>query len=32
MLAGIFDVLIIITLENNEGFRRLLDDGNIFGI
>ncbi|UUE10633.1 glucose-1-phosphate thymidylyltransferase RfbA [Dickeya zeae] len=32
MLAGIRDVLIITTPEDNEGFRRLLGDGSNFGI
>ncbi|SLM61827.1 MULTISPECIES: glucose-1-phosphate thymidylyltransferase RfbA [Dickeya] len=32
MLAGIRDVLIITTPEDNEGFRRLLSDGSHFGI
>ncbi|MGM3175523.1 glucose-1-phosphate thymidylyltransferase RfbA [Dickeya lacustris] len=32
MLAGIRDVLIITTPEDNEGFRRLLGDGSHFGI
>lgn len=32
MLAGIKDVLIITTLEDNEGFKRLLQDGSRFGI
>jgi len=32
MLAGIKDILIITTPEDNEGFRRLLGDGSDFGI
>lgn len=32
MLAGIRDVLIITTPEDQEGFKRLLDDGSQFGI
>ncbi|NKI72891.1 glucose-1-phosphate thymidylyltransferase RfbA [Dickeya sp. CFBP 2040] len=32
MLAGVRDVLIITTPEDNEGFRRLLGDGSNFGI
>ncbi|MGO1191945.1 glucose-1-phosphate thymidylyltransferase RfbA [Vibrio casei] len=32
MLAGIRDILIITTPEDNEGFRRLLGDGSYFGI
>ncbi len=32
MLAGIKDILIITTLEDNEGFKRLLGDGSDFGI
>ncbi|MDG2947539.1 glucose-1-phosphate thymidylyltransferase RfbA [Bisgaard Taxon 10/6] len=32
MLAGIRDVLIITTLEDNEAFKRLLGDGSDFGI
>jgi glucose-1-phosphate thymidylyltransferase len=32
MLAGIRDILIITTPEDNEGFRRLLGDGSAFGI
>lgn len=32
MLAGIRDILIITTPEDNAGFRRLLGDGNDFGI
>ncbi|MBL4829074.1 MAG: glucose-1-phosphate thymidylyltransferase RfbA [Aliivibrio sp.] len=32
MLAGIKDVLIITTLEDNDGFKRLLADGSQFGI
>ncbi|MCS6124085.1 glucose-1-phosphate thymidylyltransferase RfbA [Shewanella baltica] len=32
MLAGIRDILIITTPEDNEGFRRLLGDGSDFGI
>ncbi|MFV0573832.1 MAG: glucose-1-phosphate thymidylyltransferase RfbA [Vibrio sp.] len=32
MLAGIKDILIITTPEDNEGFKRLLGDGSNFGI
>ncbi|MEH0690600.1 glucose-1-phosphate thymidylyltransferase RfbA [Vibrio cholerae] len=32
MLAGIRDILIITTPEDNEGFKRLLGDGSDFGI
>ncbi|OOE93465.1 glucose-1-phosphate thymidylyltransferase [Salinivibrio sp. AR647] len=32
MLAGIKDILIITTPEDNEGFKRLLGDGSDFGI
>ncbi len=32
MLAGIRDILIITTPEDNESFRRLLGDGSDFGI
>ena len=32
MLAGIKDILIITTPEDNAGFKRLLDDGSDFGI
>lgn len=32
MLAGIQDILIITTPEDNEGFKRLLGDGSDFGI
>jgi glucose-1-phosphate thymidylyltransferase len=32
MLAGIKDILVITTPEDNEGFRRLLGDGSDFGI
>jgi glucose-1-phosphate thymidylyltransferase len=32
MLAGIKDILIITTLEDNAGFKRLLGDGSDFGI
>lgn len=32
MLAGIKDILIITTPEDNEGFRRLLGDGSDYGI
>jgi len=32
MLAGIRDILIITTPEDNEGFRRLLGDGSDYGI
>ena len=32
MLAGINEILIITTLEDNEGFRRLLGDGSDFGV
>jgi glucose-1-phosphate thymidylyltransferase len=32
MLAGIKDILIITTPEDNAGFRRLLGDGSLFGI
>lgn len=32
MLAGIRDVLVITTPEDNEGFKRLLKDGSNFGI
>lgn len=32
MLAGIKDILVITTPEDNEGFKRLLDDGSDFGI
>lgn len=32
MLAGIRDILVITTPEDNEGFRRLLGDGRDFGI
>ncbi|MDH2997307.1 glucose-1-phosphate thymidylyltransferase [Pasteurellaceae bacterium LFhippo2] len=32
MLAGIRDVLVITTPEDNEGFKRLLGDGSDFGI
>ena len=32
MLAGIRDVLVITTPEDNDSFRRLLDDGSQFGI
>ena len=32
MLAGIRDVLVITTLEDNEAFKRLLGDGSDFGI
>ena len=32
MLAGIKDILIITTPEDNESFRRLLGDGSDFGI
>jgi len=32
MLAGIKDILVITTPEDNEGFRRLLGDGSSFGI
>ncbi|MFH0255782.1 glucose-1-phosphate thymidylyltransferase RfbA [Vibrio rumoiensis] len=32
MLAGIKDILIITTPEDNEGFKRLLGDGSTFGI
>ncbi|MGX9418431.1 glucose-1-phosphate thymidylyltransferase RfbA [Vibrio sp. RC27] len=32
MLAGIKDILIITTPEDNEGFRRLLGDGSMFGV
>ena len=32
MLAGIRDILVITTPEDNQGFRRLLGDGSDFGI
>ncbi|MBB1383438.1 NTP transferase domain-containing protein, partial [Shewanella sp. SR41-2] len=32
MLAGIRDILVITTPEDNEGFKRLLGDGSDFGI
>jgi len=32
MLAGIKDILVITTAEDNEGFKRLLGDGRDFGI
>lgn len=32
MLAGIRDILVITTPEDNAGFKRLLDDGSDFGI
>ena len=32
MLAGIRDVLIITTPEDNESFKRLLGDGSDFGV
>ncbi|KKD01473.1 glucose-1-phosphate thymidylyltransferase RfbA [Photobacterium halotolerans] len=32
MLAGVRDILIITTLEDNESFKRLLGDGSDFGI
>lgn len=32
MLAGIKDILVITTAEDNEGFKRLLGDGRYFGI
>lgn len=32
MLAGIKDILIITTPEDNEGFRRLLGDGSLFAV
>src|SRR6056297_3171706 len=32
MLAGIRDILVITTLEDQEGFKRLLNDGSQWGV